>query len=1010
MSYDEDKEDNSAYDDEEVLSQQEDDSDTIGSIPKKELVFRSNGGMADSRSNKEFDKPDNVSSSSALIINFDDVSDNNLDKLPFNIDVLLTGGKDNFIHAAATFIRDYSTVLTIKDPNKKSFKKKKGYPYADLLKTFSNRPIKLIDIDYLHFTDFINKYYGRMMKLCNLYQFEYPYMDVNRLASTERTDLAIYMYSKKLQEFVDKDKVEQFLKIMKHGALYVYTSLYDKDLNLDLYDPENKDKETTKAFLDMHIGLKNIEKERAIYQIKSDYINKAIVIKGDLVSYDPAPRVQILKSWWKCYDCSFRFALYGSNKPIKCANCGEKSSFEDLNEYETLNYIFIKVQQHMNSSESQIGVTDINVRLEGSNLIESFYRRMKPAANLKITGIVKLSAEKTNRNNPDERLLEIHALTVEIEGENTVVRYNDRLLDSIATKVNPRYIEEHFKKLERSICPHLHGWEPEKTAVLLQCVGAVARRHAVTKHRIRGSINLLFCGDPGVGKSEFGKFIEKIVPLSIRTIGGKSTTTKAALTTSSDIINGLRVITFGVLPRCDNRGIAIIDELDKREKDDFEILSIPMDDNQEIPTFKAGFHNKVMARCPVLLLGNANKKHGKWDLSKTIADQTNYAVWLLSRVDLVFVMVDKNNIKEKEKMVDHIASTRGQMISEQDFDKSYQNKMISDLSIEKIENDLVNNRFDGVYDTEYLRHEIHYLQQTYKPLLKPGSIAEKLLKKEYLRFSQLTVLNNYQDGDGPVSQAVMDARAYNGLERLSMAVARCRRHNTVEEEDMEKALALMLSSLTSMMPQPKQDTTSALRDGNIYSQFEKIISNKSDMKKILEQANAGWSKKKDDYVRKFRSQLTKFNQILFRRGFYNCKDCHGNGVVSMELGDGAVQSETCVTCKGKKVFRRKFTYYDFEADIVNARVMETPDCKAWWNLYRSKNIVVNAGGSTWNMGFDTIDNVYISDVVDILAINAANEKIQAEKERMSGGAGGIGPATNNNSYNGGNMMPPPVSP
>jgi DNA replicative helicase MCM subunit Mcm2 (Cdc46/Mcm family) len=524
---------------------------------------------------------------------------------------------------------------------------------------------------------------------------------------------------------------------------------------------------------------------------------------------------------------------------------------------------------------------------------------------------------------------------------------------------------------------------------LLQCVGAVPRIDRLSKHRIRGDIHLLFAGDPGVGKSEFGFFIEKILPMSIRTIGGKSTTTKAALTTSSDLINGVRIVTFGVLPRCDLRGTAIVDELDKRDTDDMQILSVPMDDNQVIPTHKSGFHHNVFARCPVLLLGNATKKHGKWDITKTIDDQTNYARWLISRVDLVFVMVDEGDMQEKEQMVRHMAKTRGNMVSEMEYDKNYKNKLYSDISIEKIENDLSNNRFDGVYDTEYLRHEIHYLKQNYAPTIKPGSGAEALLRKEYLRFSQLTVLNDFGDGDGPVSQAVMDARAYNGLERIAMAVARCRRHHTVTEQDMDKALGLMLSSLTSMMPRPKKDSEN-LNDANVYKQMTRILTSKDGIKKVLDATNAGWEKKRDEIISRYRNKLHRFNQVLFKRGFYNCKDCHGNGVVTAETGAG-IQSETCMTCKGNKMFNRKFTYLDFEADIINSKIMLQKEVKTWFNIYRTNNIVKNAGGSTYQVGFSTIDSVAISDFVDQLAIATANEDIRKEKERMDGGVDGIGP-------------------
>lgn len=914
-------------------------------------------------------------------INFDDISDENLSKLPLNIEI------DTLQKAAKYFLHEFRTNLTIRDPHSKKFIKKNVPIYKDIIRLFSQKEIKIVDINYNHFTSWCDKYFENMMNICKEHSFEYPVVDLHKLNAVELNELYIYMYSKKLQEYLDKDKVELFQKIMKEAVLSLYVELYDNELSLDLQ--KTKEPEETRSFLNTHIGVKNFPNERDIYTIKPEFLNKAIVVKGDLLTFDDKPRVQIIKTMWRCDNCKNKFSVWGSNKPRKCSICNESSFLEDTQEYENISYIYIKIQQHTNSHDVQIGTTELMVKIEGSHLIQNFYKKMKQGANLKITGIVKLSTEKINKNNLDERLLQLHAITLEIEGENTTVQYNDKLLDIIANKVKASNMEAHYEKLKRSICPHLYGRQSLKETVLLMCVGAVPRVDRISKHRIRGDINALFCGDPGTGKSELGLFIEKILPFSIRTIGGKSTTTKAALTTSSDQINGIRIVTRGVLPRCDLKGVAIVDELDKRDQEDMQILSIPMDDNQIIPTHKSGFHHNVHARCPVLLIGNATKKHGKWDITKTIGEQTNYAVWLVSRVDLVFVVIDEGDIQEKKKMVEHMAKSRSGMVAETDYVKNYKNKTYSDISIEKIEQDLENNKFDGVYDTEYLRHEVHYLKQNFKPTIKPGSDVEALLKKEYLRFSQMKILNNDdEDGDGPYTQAIMDARAYNGLERISMAVARCMRHHTVTIDDMHKALNLMMASLTSMMPRQKSNSDK-LNDPNtfVYKQMNKLINSGSGIKKILDANNAGWLHKRDQAIKKYRAKLHRFNGYLFKRGFDDCKECHARGYVSLEANG---MTETCSTCKGNKVFNKKFTWYDFEADIINSKIMAKHMIKPWFDIYKKYDIIKNVGGSAHILGLTTIDSVIMSDFVDNLAIQLADEEINAEKERIENGDVGFG--------------------
>jgi DNA replicative helicase MCM subunit Mcm2 (Cdc46/Mcm family) len=908
----------------------------------------------------------------STLINIEDVTDLNLKNLKFSLDV------NDEIAAGSYFLRDYLAKVTIKDPNTKKFTKKTIPLYNDALRLFSQKSIKLIDIDYAHLTDWVDKFTYKVHQTLKKYNNEYPFIDYQKLTAEEKTELHILMYSKKLLEYIDGDKVEEFQSTMKSAALVLYKSLFDQDLDLDITTSKNPD--YTAEFLAMHIGLKNFNQEHKISEIKSEYLNRAVVIKGSLTVYDDKVRVEIVKTMWECGDCGFKFMNRGSSRPKKCANCAEGAFFEDTGRYESRQYIYIKVQQHSSPTESQISMTDINVKLEGSHLIQNFHKKVQQhSASLKVTGVIKLSPEIINRNNKNERNLMINALTVEVENESGILQYNDKLLDIIANRVNQGYIDQHYEKLQRSMCPHLYGLQAIKTAILLMAVGAVPRIDRYSKHRIRGDINVAIIGDSGLGKSEAGIFLCKILPLSIRTVGGKKTTTAAALTTSYEINNGVKQVINGVLPRCDMVGAAIIDELDKRDPEDMQVLSIPMDDNQMIPTHKSGYHHDVPARCPVLLLGNATKRHGKWDPSKTITEQTNYATWLLSRVDLIFVLVDDGDLKRKSAMVDHMALSRASMVAEGDYIKNFKGKVYSDIAVDKIEADLIANKYDGIYDTEYIRHELHYLKQNYKPTIVPGSDVEAKLKKEYLKFSQVKMVND--DGEGVYSQELMDARAYNGIERVAMAIARAHRHHHVTMDDMEKALNLQLASLTSMMLKPRSDSDK-LNDANlsVYKQMSTLLNKPNILKKALTEEEKGWVHLRDQAIKKNRYKLTQFNRVLFKNGFKDCRACHGKGVIYL---DGAnSQSEVCNTCKGNKTFNDSFTFNDFWLDVDKLKILPKHMIKIWFDIYVRKDIIKRASTTTWEVGLNTIDSVYISDFVDSLATQLADEDIEKEKQRI----------------------------
>jgi DNA replication licensing factor MCM7 len=57
-----------------------------------------------------------------------------------------------------------------------------------------------------------------------------------------------------------------------------------------------------------------------------------------------------------------------------------------------------------------------------------------------------------------------------------------------------------YSRLASSICPEIFGMEEVKRALLLLMVGGVTKE-MVDGMKIRGTINVLLMGDPGVAKS-----------------------------------------------------------------------------------------------------------------------------------------------------------------------------------------------------------------------------------------------------------------------------------------------------------------------------------------------------------------------------------------------------------------------------------------------------------------------------------------------------------------------------
>ena len=60
--------------------------------------------------------------------------------------------------------------------------------------------------------------------------------------------------------------------------------------------------------------------------------------------------------------------------------------------------------------------------------------------------------------------------------------------------------EELFQKISSSICPEIFGMEEVKQALLLLMIGGVTKEMK-DGMKIRGHLNALLMGDPGVAKS-----------------------------------------------------------------------------------------------------------------------------------------------------------------------------------------------------------------------------------------------------------------------------------------------------------------------------------------------------------------------------------------------------------------------------------------------------------------------------------------------------------------------------
>lgn len=576
----------------------------------------------------------------------------------------------------------------------------------------------------------------------------YKYQEqINDIISKNSDSLIIFYedllaFDSQLAEMLKKDPeslIEEAIKAFKNALKFQGSKPIDKDYFVRISTIDEKSPLT--------IPLRGL---------RAKHIDTLVSFKGILIRSSPI-RPKLIDATFECLVCKTQFNVTQLTSRIKWPKFCIKKSCKAKAQSD-----FRLISKHSTFIDWQsVTIQEIPEDLPPGRIpraIQSILKHdlvdtVKPGDRVKVIGVYRsVLAQSTKSINSTlfKTYIEVNLIDPEDKTDEIIDLSNEDRKEIEKLSKEPRI----QRKIARSIAPTIYGREDLKMACALSLFAGTRKRKPDGGYK-RGDIHVLFVGDPGTGKSEILKSAVDISPRGIYTSGKGSTAVGLTAAVIKDSDTGQMNLEAGAVVLA-NGGIAAIDEFDKMDPQDRSALHEGME-QQTVSIAKAGIVATLKAQTAIIAA--ANPRSGRYDRYKTPTQNIHLPPSLLSRFDLIFVVIDRPDPADDAQMAEFILKS----------------SMIGNGSKEEDQTDI-----SAPIPGELLKKYIKYARRNYQPLLTDE--AKERIKEYYL-----DLRGKYDSEDAIVS---ILARNLDALVRLSEAYAKMALQDKVLKDDVEEIIKL----------------------------------------------------------------------------------------------------------------------------------------------------------------------------------------------------------------------------